>query len=173
MSIANAKNRGNSQAPYSAWGKNIVPITPSAIPSLKRSEAAAQENIQRSAIPSEELVILKKLMATPPGTWFEYKINGYKKKRCIKFSWYSPITRSYIFVGPNGIQIVSLPEHTLTHDLYVGNARILEHSRSPIIHRLLNTICSKLKQATGLVSTTKTQHQNPKHSTQTGASTTK
>jgi len=167
-------NNGKAPAPTPTWGKNIVAITASTTPSLKQSETISQDNIQPLDISSEELAILNKLTATPSGTWFEYKINGCNKRRQIKLSWYSPTIRQYIFVGPNGMQIASLSERTLAHDLYTGSARILEHTSTPFISRVLNTILRKLKQATGVTHTTTTsQHQNPKHYTQTAESTKK
>jgi len=137
MSTATAIVIGNSHAPTPTptWGKNITAITTPTASSPKQLDIAR-----------EELAILNKLTATPSGTWFEYKINGCNKRRQIKFSWYSPTIRSYIFVGPNGMQIATLSERTLAHDIYIGNARILERTSASFISRILNTIHKTLKQ---------------------------
>ena len=139
-------DNNHAPTPTPTWGKNITPITTSTDLLPKQPEITTQDNTQLLDITSEELAILNKLTATPSGTWFEYKINGGNKRRQIKFSWYRPTIRSYIFVGPNGMQIATLSERTLAHDIYIGNARILERTSASFINRILNTISRILKQ---------------------------
>jgi len=148
MSIATVIviDNGHSSTQKPTWGNNTAAITTSTDLLPKQPEITTQDNTQQLEITNEELAILNKLAATPSGTWFEYKINGYYKMRQIKLSWYSPTIRSYIFVGPNGMQIVTLSERTLAHDIYIGNARILEGTSASFISRILNTIRKILKQ---------------------------
>ncbi len=95
----------------------------------------------------EELEMLQTLENTKCGTWFEYLINGRKGKRRVKLSWYSPVTKKYMFVDHNGIQATVMSAHVLVQDLCSGNARILGRTQIPFVSQAYRVIKDKLQKS--------------------------
>ncbi len=94
----------------------------------------------------KELEMLQKLETIKCGTWFEYLIKGHKSKRRIKLSWYSPVTKKYMFVDYNGIQAMVISAHSLVQDLCEGKARILGRTQIPFVSQAYRVIKDKLQR---------------------------
>lgn len=98
------------------------------------------------AFTDKELEMLQKLETIKCGTWFEYLIKGRRGKRRIKLSWYSPVTKKYMFVDHNGIQAMIISAHALVQDLCEENARILGCTQILFVSQAYRAIKDKLQQ---------------------------
>lgn len=71
------------------------------------------------------------------GTWFEF----YSPPATLKLSWFSPITRNYMFVDASGQRVAIKPLTVLAGEIEQGKARIMTRNRTaPLIDRALTAI---------------------------------
>ncbi len=120
---------------------------PETQPEWQRPKKAQTEKPTRPLSgPDKEMAdLLRKLKF---GTWFEIED---KKGRThqLKLSWYSPVTRNYMFVDRSGVQALVTPLDILARQLSRGKAKIMERSELPFVDRTLDTVLNLLKKPFG------------------------
>ena len=96
----------------------------------------------------EERVALQ-LRNTEFGTWFE--ILDYTTGRPIKakLSWFSPLTKRYMFVDRNGMQVAVRPLKTLVSELLEGSVQIIDPPTLSFFNQAMQSIKEMLERATG------------------------
>ena len=82
------------------------------------------------------------------GTWFEIEDKKGKKHQ-LKLSWFSPVTRNYMFVDRSGVQALVTPLDVLARQLSKGSAKIMDRSELPFVDRTLDTVLNLLKKPFG------------------------
>ncbi|WP_273437449.1 DUF1631 domain-containing protein [Sedimenticola selenatireducens] len=96
-----------------------------------------------------ERQMLLKLRDIKFGTWFELIDDNHKLRR-LKLSWFSPITRKYMFVDRFGIQAYITPSDELAKQLCAGKASIIKSTGIPFVSQALKTIHAILQKSIGL-----------------------
>jgi hypothetical protein len=99
----------------------------------------------------EEELIAKRLRISEFGTWFEIIDDATGKPRRVKLSWYSPMTKKYMFVDRNGIQAAVRPLKRLVKELSSGAAQILEPPEQSFLDQAINAIKQMLERAADVV----------------------
>jgi hypothetical protein len=100
----------------------------------------------------EEELIAKRLSMSEFGTWFEFDNESADEEPMrAKLSWYSPLTKRYMFVDRNGAQVAVRPLQTLVKELSGGSARILEPPTYSLLDQAISSIKEMLERAVGAV----------------------
>ena len=100
-------------------------------------------------ITPKEQKIADKLASVEFGTWFEIADKD-KQPRQLKLSWYSPVTKKYMFVDRSGVQAVVISSNELVRHISNRTAKIIKPSQTPFVDNALNTIKSMLTRTFGL-----------------------
>jgi poly-beta-hydroxyalkanoate depolymerase len=99
----------------------------------------------------EEDLIARRLSISEFGTWFEFDNDKADEPMRAKLSWYSPLTKRYMFVDRNGAQVAVRPLTTLVKELSGGSARILEPPVQSFLDQAITAIKDMLERAVGVV----------------------
>lgn len=99
----------------------------------------------------EEELIAKRLRISEFGTWFEIIDDATGMPKRVKLSWYSPMTKKYMFVDRNGIQAAVRPLKRLVKELSSGKAHILEPPEQSFLDQAINAIKHMLERAADVV----------------------
>ncbi len=99
----------------------------------------------------DEELIAKRLRISEFGTWFEILDDATGNPIQAKLSWYSPLSKRYMFVDHNGVQVAIRPLRTLVRELSDGTAHILEPPVRSFLEQAMSAIKEMLERATGAV----------------------
>jgi hypothetical protein len=91
--------------------------------------------------PSPEIeAAMKQLEKIAFGTWFSIQEDEDALPERVKLTWYSKISRNYMFVNSMGIK-TKLRKHTdLATMMVAGNARIIQEEKHPLMRRAMEGI---------------------------------
>ncbi|MCW8906458.1 MAG: DUF1631 domain-containing protein [Sedimenticola sp.] len=131
-------------------GAEAMEVAEPVIRNLSKEQPAPREE-ETPALSAEEDQILQELRKMKFGTWFEL-LDDNQVPRRLKLSWFSPITRKYMFVDRFGMQAYITPAETLATQLCSGKARIIKSNGMPFVSRALKTIHTILKKTIGIQS---------------------
>ena len=98
--------------------------------------------------PQEEVMALR-LRNTEFGTWFEILDAKTGKPRNVKLSWFSPLTKRYMFVDRNGVQVVVKPLKALVKEMSEDTAQIIEPPGVSFFNLAMQSIKEMLERAMG------------------------
>ncbi|MCP3870223.1 MAG: DUF1631 domain-containing protein [Gammaproteobacteria bacterium] len=94
---------------------------------------------------NKEKAMVEQLRKLKFGTLFEIEDKKGKTHR-LKLSWFSPVTRKYMFVDRSGVQALVTPVDVLARQVCKGKARIMEQSDVPFMDRALDKVFSLLQK---------------------------
>jgi len=115
------------------------------------ADTSAVEDAEIELTLDEEL-IAKRLRISEFGTLFEFDNTAGEPIRA-KLSWFSPLTKRYMFVDRNGVQVTVRPLKTLVRELSNGTAHIIEPVESSFLEQALQSIKDMLENAAGKIKT--------------------
>ncbi len=120
---------------------DLMPLAESA------DDMPVSEEADETLSHEEERVALQ-LRNTEFGTWFE--ILDYTTGRPIKakLSWFSPLTKRYMFVDRNGMQVAVRPLKTLVSELLEGTVQIIDPPARSFFNQAMQSIKDMLERAT-------------------------
>jgi len=102
--------------------------------------------------PQEEVMALR-LRNTEFGTWFQLDKNETGKSMKAKLSWFSPLSKRYMFVDRNGVQVAVKPLKTLAREMSDQSAKIIDTPGVSFFNLAMQSIKEMLERATGPVKT--------------------
>jgi len=117
-----------------------------------KAEVVTPDTPQPPTLSAQEQQMMQELRKLKFGTWFEL-LDDTQTSRRLKLSWFSPITRKYMFVDRFGMQAYITPAESLATQLCSGKARIIKSNDMPFVSRALKTIHTILKKTIGIQST--------------------
>ena len=83
---------------------------------------------------------MKQLEKIAFGTWFSIQEDEDALPERVKLTWYSKISKNYMFVNSMGIK-TKLRKHTeLATMMVAGNARIIQEEKHPLMRRAMEGI---------------------------------
>jgi Protein of unknown function (DUF1631) len=106
------------------------------------------EEVEPNLSHEEEHLALR-LRNTEFGTWFEILDYTTGDPIRAKLSWFSPLTKRYMFVDRNGVQVAVRPLKTLVSELSEGTALIIDTSVHSFLDNAMQSIKEMLERATG------------------------
>lgn len=142
-----------SKEPAESERNESAAVSEPVIKSVAKEEPAAEAVASEPApLSTEEQQMMQELRKIKFGTWFEL-LDDSQTSRRLKLSWFSPITRKYMFVDRFGMQAYITPAESLATQLCSGKARIIKGNDMPFVSRALKTIHNILKKTIGIQST--------------------
>ncbi len=115
-------------------------------------EDMASDIDEEPLTPQEEVMALR-LRNTEFGTWFQFDGEDTDKPLKAKLSWFSPLTKRYMFVDRNGVQVAVKPLKTLVREMSEDISRIIEPPGMSFFNLAMQSIKEMLERATGPVKT--------------------
>ncbi len=124
------------------------------MPYVESADNAPVEGEGDAVLSHEEERVALQLRNTEFGTWFE--ILDYTTGRPIraKLSWFSPLTKRYMFVDRNGMQVAVRPLKTLVSELIEGTVQIVDPPARSFFNQAMQSIKEMLERATSPAKTT-------------------
>ncbi|MCG8425774.1 MAG: DUF1631 domain-containing protein [Chromatiales bacterium] len=104
---------------------------------------------KRTPLNAKERKIADILANIEFGTWFEL-LDDSQAKRELKLSWFSPVTKKYMFVDRSGIQAFVISTDDLVRQISNRTARVVTKSNKPFVDATLNTIKTMLLKTFGM-----------------------
>ncbi len=101
----------------------------------------------------EEGVMALRLSNTEFGTWFEFLDEATGRPVKAKLSWFSPLSKRYMFVDRNGVQVAVKPLKTLVREMSDKTAKIIDPPGVSFFNLAMQSIKEMLERATGPVKT--------------------
>lgn len=98
---------------------------------------------------SQEEAMALRLRDIEFGTWFQFIDDKTGKPRKAKLSWFSSMTKRYMFVDRYGIQVAVKPFTTLVREMADETARIIEPPSTSFFNLAMQSIKEMLERATG------------------------
>ncbi|PLY13497.1 MAG: hypothetical protein C0631_13890 [Sedimenticola sp.] len=98
---------------------------------------------------SKEQKIAERLKSIEFGTWFQL-LDKEQNSRQLKLSWFSPVTKKYMFVDRSGVQAVVISANELARQISNRTAKVIDDTRTPFVDSALNTIRSMLSKTFGV-----------------------
>jgi len=110
------------------------------------------------AFTMEEEVMALRLRNTEFGTWFQFIDDDTGEQRSAKLSWFSTMSKRYMFVDRSGIQVAVKPLNNLVHEMAEGTAKIIEAPTVSFFNLAMQSIKEMLERATGPVKILASRH---------------
>ncbi len=97
--------------------------------------------------PEEEVMSLR-LRNTDFGTWFQFPDEETGKLVKAKLSWFSPLTKRYMFVDRNGIQVAVKPLKALVREMSEETTQAIDPPSVKFFNLAMQSIKEMLERAT-------------------------
>jgi len=110
-------------------------------------------DVDEEPLTPEEEVMALRLRDTEFGTWFQFLDDNTGTPKKAKLSWFSPLTKRYMFVDRNGIQIAVKPFKALVREMSEGTAKTIDPPGVSFFNLAMQSIKEMLERATGPVKT--------------------
>ncbi len=101
----------------------------------------------------EEGVMALRLRNTEFGTWFQFLDEATGRPVKAKLSWFSPLSKRYMFVDRNGVQVAVKPFKTLVREMSDKTAKTIDPPGVSFFNLAMQSIKEMLERATGPVKT--------------------
>ncbi len=139
--------------------QGIPQVDSAAVPVAESQEEHPEEDVDDMApdvdeeplTPEEEVMALR-LRNTEFGTWFQF-VDDTGTPRKAKLSWFSPLTKRYMFVDRNGVQVAVKPFKALVREMSEGTAKTIDPPGVSFFNLAMQSIKEMLERATGPVKT--------------------
>ncbi|MCP4126576.1 MAG: DUF1631 domain-containing protein, partial [Gammaproteobacteria bacterium] len=102
--------------------------------------------------PDEGAMALR-LRNTEFGTWFQFPDDATGRPVKAKLSWFSPLSKRYMFVDRNGVQIAVKPFNTLVREMSDKTAKTIDPPSVSFFNLAMQSIKVMLERATAPVKT--------------------